>query len=45
MGLINVWQVRGMGEDVFGYFFMEEKRREGENREKKERKSKKNRII
>ena len=23
MGLIKVWQVRGMGEDFFGYFFME----------------------
>ena len=28
MGLIKVWQVRGMGEDFFGYFFMEKKRRE-----------------
>ena len=22
MGLIKVWQVRGMGEDFFGYFFI-----------------------
>ena len=43
MGLIKVWQVRGMGEDFFGYFFMEKKRRERGNREKKERKSKKER--
>lgn len=43
MGLIKVWQVRGMGEDFFGYF--EKKRRERGNREKKERKSKKNGII
>ena len=35
MGLIKVWQVRGMGEDFFGYFFMEKKRRERGNREKK----------
>ena len=33
------------GEDFFGYFFMEKKRRERGNREKKERKSKKNGII
>lgn len=45
MGLIKVWQVRGMGEDFFGYFFMEKKRRERGNREKKERKSKKNGAI
>lgn len=45
MGLIKVWQVRGMGEDFFGYFFMEKKRRERGNREKKERKSKKYGII
>ena len=31
--------------DFFGYFFMEKKRRERGNREKKERKSKKNGII
>lgn len=43
MGLIKVWQVRGMGEDFFGYFFMEKKRRERGNREKKERKSEKER--
>ena len=45
MGLIKVWQVRWMGEDFFGHFFMEKKRRERGNREKKERKSKKNGII
>lgn len=45
MGLIKVWQVRGVGENFFGYFFMAEKRREGENSEKKERKSKKNGMI
>ncbi len=33
------------GEDLFGYFFMEKKRRERGNREKKERKSKKNGMI
>lgn len=45
MGLIKVWQVRGMEKNFFGYFFMEKKRWERGNREKKERKSKKNGII
>ena len=45
MGLIKVWQVRGMWEDFFGYFFMEKKRRESGNREKNELKLKKNGII
>ena len=35
MGLIKVWQVRGMGEDFFGYFFMEKKTQgKGKPREK-----------
>lgn len=45
MGLIKVWQERGMEKNFFGYFFMEKKRRERGNREKKERKSKKNGMI
>lgn len=45
MGLIKVWQVRGIGENFFGYFFTEENRWERKKREKVEWKSKKNGMI